>query len=138
ATRSVLPGTVRESRGDCREARRRADRGARDDEGGATWIQPAERSTYPAKGAREPERPSQRRGAMKGEAEILRRTGWLRGLLIAYGVGFFSWYFAQTLPVEQPGVLTTIAIGVGIQLAMMLLKASVRRFDKAHGLEGQL
>jgi len=75
---------------------------------------------------------------MKGEAEILRRTGWLRGLLIAYGVGFFSWYFAQTLPVEQPGVLTTIAIGVGIQLAMMLLKASVRRFEKAHGLEGQL
>jgi hypothetical protein len=67
----------------------------------------------------------------------------LRGALIAYGVAFFSWWFARTLPVDAtsasaPGNLYMIALGIGLQLAAWLAHWLVARYEREHGLTGML
>jgi hypothetical protein len=67
----------------------------------------------------------------------------LRGALIAYGVAFFSWWFARTLPADpanagSPGDLYLIALGLVLQLTGWTVKWLVGRYEREHGMTGML
>jgi hypothetical protein len=67
----------------------------------------------------------------------------LRGALIAYGVAFFSWWFARTLPADEasawtPGNLYMIALGLVLQVAAWTVKWLAARYEREHGMTGML
>ena len=72
-----------------------------------------------------------------------RPYGYFRGLLIGYGVAFFSWYFSRSLPTPAEGAwtrgsVTMIAIGLALQLFMLLVKWWVGRYERTYGMQGML
>lgn len=65
-----------------------------------------------------------------------------RGALIAYGVVFFSWWFARALPADASpwasGNLRMIAFGTGLQVAAWLAKRLTARYERENGMTGML
>ncbi len=72
----------------------------------------------------------------------LRMSSAVRGILITYGVAGFSWLFARTLPTEEDspvrGMLVAFGIGVALQVLALLVRAWLKRYERAHGMEGAL
>jgi hypothetical protein len=75
---------------------------------------------------------------------LVRLHSSFRGVLIGYGVAFFSWFFNRTLPEDETsrdwsaGSGYMIGIGLALQLLMLLVKWLVGRYERDHGMEGML
>ena len=75
---------------------------------------------------------------------LARLHGSFRGILIAYGVAFFSWYFNRALPQDSStsdssaGGGFMIGIGLALQVLMLAVKWLVGRYERDHGMEGML
>jgi hypothetical protein len=71
-------------------------------------------------------------------------TGFVRGMLITYGVAAFSWLFSRTLPMEEASgsnllsALQGVGIGLALQIALVIVRTIVKRYERSHGMEGQL
>jgi hypothetical protein len=75
----------------------------------------------------------------------LRISGIVRGALITYGIAAFSWLFSRALPAEtgandsgQLFAIQAVGIGLALQIALVVVRAFVKRYERAHAMEGQL
>lgn len=79
------------------------------------------------------------------ELSLLRESPFgsaLRAVLIAYGVAFFSWWFARTLPASDdawaPGNIYMIALGLALQFLAWVAKRVAMRYEREHEMPGAL
>lgn len=72
----------------------------------------------------------------------LRISSRVRGILIAYGVAAFCWFFSRALPSGSPeddssgGAL--FAVGLALQVALVIARVLVKRYEREHALEGEI
>lgn len=68
----------------------------------------------------------------------LRVSSWVRGILIAYGVAAFSWFFSWALPSESlddaGGGLSAIAIGLTVQILLLCARLLLKRRERERGV----
>ncbi len=64
-------------------------------------------------------------------AHALRLSGWVRGILIAYGVAAFSLFFSRTIGFEAGS--SAIAIGLAVQIGLLIARFIVKRYQREQG-----
>ncbi len=71
----------------------------------------------------------------------LRLSGWIRGILITYGVAAFSWFFSRALPSEsseEPGsAMSAFAIGLALQILLVGARLLLKRLERDPETFGQ-
>ena len=81
-------------------------------------------------------------GARRARArfEALRLSGAVRGIIITYGVGLYSFLMGQAgapppASGQKPGggFLSMILLAVGLQGAVLALRWGVKRYERSHG-----
>lgn len=74
----------------------------------------------------------------------LRLSSRVRGVLIGYGVAAFTWIFARQLPSPSSddslfgGALSSMAVGLLIQLVLIVARHLIKRHDREHGTKGEI
>jgi hypothetical protein len=68
----------------------------------------------------------------------LRMSTLARGVLITYGVALFSWLFSSKLPQAESSGLFAIGLGLGLQVLVLLARVVVKRYEREHGMHGEL
>lgn len=64
----------------------------------------------------------------------LRAASRVRGILIAYGVAALGWMFSRASPDGPSGAVTLFGIGLGVQLAFLIARRLVKRYEREHGM----
>jgi hypothetical protein len=79
---------------------------------------------------------------MRSEDRSLTMLGRVRGILIAYGVAAFTWFFSQRIPQPtpdaSPGALSPIAIGLLVQILLFVARIAVKRYERENAMDGEL
>jgi hypothetical protein len=68
----------------------------------------------------------------------LRMSTLARGVLITYGVALFSWLFSSRFPQSESSGLFAIGLGLGLQVLVLIARAVVKRYEREHGMQGEL
>jgi hypothetical protein len=61
----------------------------------------------------------------------LRVSGWVRGILITYGVAAFSVLFSRTIGFDASA--SAVAIGLAVQVALLIARFLVKRHQGERG-----
>jgi len=76
----------------------------------------------------------------RSRIEALRLSGAIRGFIITYGVGLYSFLMGQAgvpphAPGQKPGgaLLSMVLLAVGLQGTVLALRWGVKRYERSHG-----
>lgn len=77
--------------------------------------------------------------------ERLRLHGAIRGAIIAYGIGVFTFFFSRPMvsaesPAISPaaGIFQMLLVGVGLQLLVLVVRRLAASYERVPGREGYL
>jgi hypothetical protein len=69
----------------------------------------------------------------------LRLNGAVRSAIIVYGIAAYAFLFPRAdSPSVATGALQMLLAGIALQVLFLLVRGLVSRYERAHGLEGQI